>query len=193
MVDQKRLVVALSGASGMLYARRLLEVLPRAYDRIYLTATDNAFDIIRDELQLNRLEELLPVGEQSKFCILSSTDLHSPPASGSYRYDGMVVVPCSVGVVGRIASGISNDLVTRAADVCLKEGRKLVLVLRETPLNLVHLKNLSLLADAGATILPAAPAFYNKPLTVSDLVDYVVDKILCALGVGFRLVREWGE
>lgn len=187
------MVVALSGASGMVYARRLLEVLPRAYDRIYLTATDNALDIMRDELQVNRLEELLPVDEQSKFCIFSSTDLHSSPASGSHRYDGMVVVPCSVGVVGRIAAGISNDLVTRAADVCLKEGRKLVLVLRETPLNLVHLKNLTLLAQAGATILPAAPAFYNKPQTVSDLVDYIVDKILCVLGVDFRLVKEWGE
>jgi 4-hydroxy-3-polyprenylbenzoate decarboxylase len=98
-----------------------------------------------------------------------------------------------MGVVGRIASGVSNDLVTRAADVCLKERRNLVLVIRETPLNLVHLRNLTALAEAGAVILPAAPAFYGKPQSIDDLVDFVVDRIVRVLGLDARLTKGWGE
>ena len=105
----------------------------------------------------------------------------------------MAIVPCSMGVVGRIAAGVSNDLVTRAADVCLKERRKLVLMIRETPLSLVHLRNLTALAEAGAVVLPAAPAFYGRPESLDDLVDFVVDRVLCALGAGVRLVKGWGE
>ncbi len=193
MDKQKRLFVALTGASGMVYARRLLQVLPQIYDRVYVTASDNALDIMRSELSVQNLEDLVPQLEQLKFQLLSYTDLHAPPASGSHEYDGTVVVPCSAGVAGRIAAGVSNDLVTRAADVCLKERRKVVLVLRETPLSLIHIRNLAVLAEAGAVVLPASPAFYNKPKSVDDLVDYIVDKILCALDAGVRLTQEWCE
>jgi len=186
-------MVAVTGASGMVYARRLLEVLPQAYDRIYLVASDNALDIIRDELGLDRVERLIPAGDESKFQLFSSTDLHAPPAGGLHQHEGMAVVPCSMGVAGRIASGVSNDLVTRAADVCLKERRKLALLVREMPLNLVHLRNLTALAEAGAIVLPASPGFYARPKTIDDLVDFVVDRVLSALGAGIRLVSGWGE
>lgn len=177
----------------MLYARRLLEALPSAYDTIYLTASDNALDIMREELSVDRLDNLLSVSDKSKFSLFSSADLHAPPASGSHDYDGLVVIPCSMGVVGRIASGVSNDLVTRAADVCLKERRKLILVVRETPLSVIHLRNLTALAEAGAIILPAAPAFYSKPKSIDDLVDFIVDRVLRALGTELRLTKGWGE
>lgn len=186
-------MVALSGASGAIYAPRLLEALPSAYHRIYLTASENALGIVRSELGLESLEDMVPEESQSRFKMLDSADLSAPPASGSHDYDGLVIVPCSMGTVGRIASGVSNDLVTRAADVCLKERRKLVLVIRETPLSLVHLRNLTALTEAGATVLPAAPAFYGRSTAIRDLVDFVVDRILQALGTDVRLIEGWGE
>lgn len=190
---ERRIMVAVSGASGAAYAKRLIEVLPSAYDRIYLTASDNALGIMQDELGAGTLQDLVKPPNVSKFSILGSTDLNAPPASGSHDYDGLVVIPCSMGVVGRIASGVSDDLTTRAADVCLKERRKLVLVIRETPLNLVHLRSLTTLAEAGAVVLPAAPAFYGKPESVDDLVDFVVDRVLRVLGIDERLTKGWGE
>lgn len=186
-------MVAVSGASGAVYARRLLEVLPSLYDTIYLTASDNALGIIKDELYVDGLTEIIPQANVHKFSILSCADLSSPTASGSHDYDGLIVIPCSMGVVGRIASGVSNDLVTRAADVCLKERRKLVLVVRETPLSLIHLRNMTALTEAGAIILPAAPAFYNKPQSVDDLVDFIVDRILRTIGADMHLIDGWGE
>lgn len=189
----RRIMVAISGASGAVYARRLLEVLPQAYDCIYLTASDNAVGIVRDELGVDGVEGLIPPDMRSRFTLLNSKDLSAPPASGSHDYDGLVAVPCSMGLVGRIAAGVSNDLITRAADVCLKERRKLVLVVRETPLSLVHLRNMTALAEAGATILPAAPAFYGRPTGITDLVDFVVDRVLRSLSLDIRLTRGWGE
>lgn len=186
-------MVAISGASGAVYARRLLEVLPSLYDTIYFTASDNALGIIKDELGYDDLAGMIPQENTHKFSLLSCTDLSAPTASGSHEYDGLVVIPCSMGVVGRIASGVSNDLVTRAADVCLKERRKLVLVARETPLSLIHLRNMTSLAEAGATILPAVPAFYNKPQSISELVDFVVDRVLRAIGADVHLIDGWGE
>jgi len=192
-------MVAISGASGAIYARRLLEVLPAAYGTIYLTASDNALGVIRDELGVDSLDDLVRTVAQSSSCnyqlfqVLDPHDLFAPPASGSHEYDGLVVVPCSMGTTGRIAAGVSDDLVTRAADVCLKERRRLVLVVRETPLNLIHLRNLTALAEAGAVVLPAAPAFYGKPASIDDLVDFVVDRVLRALGTDIRLTKGWGN
>jgi flavin prenyltransferase len=205
--SKRRIMVAISGASGAIYARRLLEVLPRVYDTIYLTASDNALGILRDEIGATDLASLIPPGSEGKFVLLDPCDLNAPPASGSHRYDGLVAVPCSMGLVGRIASGVSNDLVTRAADVCLKERRKVVLVVRETPLSLIHLRNMTALTEAGAVVLPAAPAFYGRPcpdvgagsqiapqhLGIDDLVDFVVDRVLSALDLDIRLVKGWGE
>ncbi|MGC8864013.1 MAG: UbiX family flavin prenyltransferase [Armatimonadota bacterium] len=193
MADDRRVMVAVTGASGMVYARRLLEVLPQTYDRIYLTASDNALDIMRDELGIERIEQLIPAGAAPRFSIFCPSDLHAPPAGGLHEYEGLAIVPCSMGVVGRVAAGISDDLVTRAADVCLKERRRLVLLVREMPLNLIHLRNLTALAEAGAAVLPACPAFYTRPGSINDLVDFVVDRVLSALGSGIRLVARWGE
>ena len=193
MAKSRRIMVALSGASGMVYARRLLEALPQTYETIYVVASDNARDIMHDELGIPCVSAVLPECQESKFLEFSITDLSAPPASGSHDYDGLVVIPCSMGVVGRIAAGVSTDLVTRAADVCLKERRKLVLVIRETPLNLVHLRNLTTLGEAGAVILPAAPAFYGRPESIEDLVDFIVDRVLRALGTEIRLTKGWGE
>jgi len=192
-------MVAVSGASGAVYARRLLEVLPQSYDCIYLTASDNAIAILNQELGIGSLADLAQQSTRNselktQNCILlDPSDMSAPPASGSHDYDGLVIIPCSMGVVGRVASGVSSDLVTRAADVCLKERRSLVLVVRETPLNLVHLRNLTALAEAGAVVLPACPAFYGQPQSIDDLVDFVVGRVLRALGTGVRLTRGWGE
>lgn len=186
-------MVAVSGASGMLYTQRLLQVIPSVYDTVYLTASTNAQAIIRQELDFAGLNDLIPEQSRDKFTVYDPADMFAPTASGSHDYDGMVIIPCSMGVVGRIASGVSSDLVTRSADVCLKERRKLVLVVRETPLSLVHLRNLTALAEAGATILPAAPAFYSKPESITDLADFIVDRVLRALGTDMHLIQGWGE
>jgi len=195
LAKPRRIMVAFSGASGAIYARRLLEVLPQAYDTIYLTASNNAIDIMKQELGIPDLVSLINqfTIHNSQFTILNPSDLFAPPASGSHDYDGLIIIPCSMGVVGRIASGVSDDLITRAADVCLKEHRKLLMFVRETPLNLIHLRNLTTLAEAGATIIPAAPGFYNKPQSIDDLVDFMIDRVLRAIGLDIRLKEGWGE
>ena len=129
--------------------------------------------------------------EYPQIKLLKPKDYFTPPASGSFRHDGMVIVPCSMGAAGRIANGVSDDLLTRSADVCLKEGRKLILVPREMPWNLIMLRNLTQLAEAGATILPASPAWYNRPQTIEDLADTVVARILQNLGIEQKIVAEW--
>ena len=128
-----------------------------------------------------------------KLRLLDERDYFTPPASGSFRHQGMVVIPCSMGTLGRIANGISNDLTTRAADVCLKEGRKLILVVREMPYSLVMMRNMVAAAEAGATILPASPAWYYKPNSLEELADTVVARVLQNLGIEQDIVPEWGE
>lgn len=182
--DERRLVVAVTGASGSIYAARFLEAALPHYDRVYLTMTENAQTIIRTELP-----EGLP--SSKKIEILAPNDLSAPPSSGSVGHEGMVIIPCSMGAAGRIASCISNDLVTRAADVCLKERRPLILVIRETPLNLIHLRNLTTLAEAGAVILPASPAFYHNPKGIEDLVDFVVARVIRQLGLKHDSAPVW--
>jgi 4-hydroxy-3-polyprenylbenzoate decarboxylase len=189
----KRLFVAITGASGSVYAKRLLEAVSGSYDRIYVTASEHSIPILQDELGIVEIDDLIPKGQGNKFMLLDPSEMDAPPASGSHQYDGMVVIPCSMGTVGRIAAGVSSDLITRAADVCLKEHRKLILVVRETPLSLIHLENLITIARAGATILPATPAFYHGPKKVEDLVDFVVDRILQHLGLEVRLMDGWRE
>ncbi len=188
-------MVAMGGASGAIYGVRFLQTAVRYFDEVYVTLSSNAPDVLKTEMDICLSEsptakELLGFdAPQIKFC--NSRDYFTPPASGSFVTSGMVIAPCSMGTAGRIASGISNDLTTRAADVCLKEGRKLILVVRESPLNLIHLRNLTALAEAGATILPAAPAFYHRPQTIDDLVDTITARVLQNLGIEQRLVQEW--
>ncbi|HZO86920.1 MAG TPA: flavin prenyltransferase UbiX [Chthonomonadaceae bacterium] len=193
---QRRLVVAITGASGAPYAVRFLEEAVKHYAEIYVAASDQALQVIR--LETGRAVDARHLSAEAllgfstpglKF--VDKKDYFSPPASGSFRHDGMVIVPCSMGTAARIANGISDDLITRAADVCLKERRKLILVPRETPWNLIHLRNLTQLAEAGAIILPAAPGFYHKPQSVGDLIDHIVGRILQQLGIDQKLVPQW--
>jgi flavin prenyltransferase len=190
-----RLVVAITGASGAPYAVRFLREAVTHYREIYVMLTEQALQVIGLETgravnARNPVESLLGF-PSDVLRILEKKDYFSPPASGSFRHDGMVIVPCSMGTAARIANGISDDLITRAADVCLKERRKLILVPRETPWNLIHLRNLTQLAEAGATILPAAPGFYHKPQTIDDLVTFMVGRILQQLGIEQTLMPQW--
>lgn len=196
MPHLKRLVVAVTGASGALYAVRFLRQAARHFEQIFVMLSDNAPAVFTQEtgglLSSPPLAaEYLGDGDWSGITFLSTKDYFTPPASGSFVHDGMVVIPCSMGTLGRIAHGISSDLTTRAADVCLKERRKLILVARDTPLNLIHLRNMVTLTEAGATILPAIPAFYHQPKTVEDLVDTVVARVLQNLGVSQDLQPQW--
>lgn len=187
-----RLVVAMTGASGSIYGVRFLSAAVEHYQRIYLCVSRQGAQVLRHEMQTDAEAMLASMdGAQRVVRILDADDMFTPPASGSFRHDGMVIVPCSVGTAGRIASGVSDDLITRAADVCLKERRPLILVVRETPLNVIHLRNLTQLAEAGATILPACPSFYDRPDTIEAAVDSVVTRALQHVGVSLRGAREW--
>jgi len=180
-------VVGVTGASGSIYARRLLEELKRAGHDTLLLISDEAKNVIRLENEdLRRLTELATQ-------TYSEHDLDSPASSGSVKTAGMIVVPCSMKTVSYIAHGLSGNAITRAADVTLKEHRPLILVPRETPLNIIHLRNLLKVAQAGATVLPAMPAFYTKPRSVDDMVNFVVGRVLDILNVPHNLIRRWGE
>ena len=192
----RSLIVAVTGASGSIYGVRFLESILEHYDHIYLTVSENATAVIRAELgidiSLDNMGAHALLGKyHKKVEVCSPCDLAAPPASGSVPCDGMVIIPCSMGTAGRIASGISNDLITRAADVCLKERRKLIMVVRETPLNLIHLRNLTRLSEAGATILPASPAFYAGPKTINDMVEFIVARTMEQLGLKHPRAPEW--
>jgi len=181
-----KIIVAITGASGALYAQRLLDNLdPRLHD-IHVVTTSYGQAVIAQELPEGLC---LPAGAKTH----NVKSMNAPFASGSNAFDAMVVIPCSMGTLGRIAHGTSEDVLLRAADVMLKERRKLILVPRETPLNLVHVKNLELLLQAGATILPANPCFYTRPITIEQVVDTVVARVLDHLGVPQKLMPRWQE
>ena len=191
-----RLIVAITGASGAPYAVRFLQIAVQHYSEIYVAVSEQARQVIGLETGRpvtfdERFTESLLGFHTDVLKLVDKKNYFSPPASGSFRNDGMVIVPCSMGTAGRIAGGISDDIVTRAADVCLKERRKLILVPRETPWNLIHLRNMTTLAEAGATILPASPGFYHGARTIQDLVDHVVARILQQLNIDHKLVPEW--
>ncbi len=192
-----RLVVGVTGASGAVYAVRFLRAIAPKCERIDVILSGNGQAVAATELGLRLTRPLRSIdylGEEHG-CIRfqDKNDFYTPPASGSYVHQGMVIIPCSVGTLGRIASGVSDDLMCRAADVCLKEKRPLILVVRETPFNLIHLRNMTTLAESGATILPAVPAFYHNPQTVEDLVDTVVARVIQNLGVEQSIVGAWQE
>lgn len=182
------ILVGVTGASGSVYARQLLEGLLAAYGgsvgRIGLVVSRRGAEVAAWEgVELPRDERI------ERF---DNDDMFSSPASGSARWDAMAIVPASMGCVGRIACGVSSDLTARAADVMLKEGRKLVVVPRETPLNLIHLRNLTTLAEAGAVILPASPSFYSRPADLEAVCATVTERILSRLGVDHD-GYEWGN
>lgn len=181
-----RYVVAITGASGATYGIRLLEVLKNLGVETH--------GIISSAGVANlRIERGSSPKDFASLCKVTydERDVGAGPASGSFLMKGMVIVPCSMKTLGCVAHGISDNLITRSAEVCLKEHRKLILVPRETPLSLVHLRNMVLAAEAGATILPAMPGFYHGPKDVHDLVDHVVGKILDALGIQHDLFHRW--
>jgi len=179
-----RIVVAITGASGLLYAQRLLDNLNPAQHEIHVVLSNYAQAVISEELPGGLR---LPAGATSH----NLKSMNAPFASGSNAADAMVIIPCTMGTLGRIAHGFSEDVLLRAADVVLKEKKKLILVPRETPLNLVHVKNFELLLLAGATILPANPSFYMRPKTVEEVVDTVVARVLDHLGIEHKLVPRW--
>jgi 4-hydroxy-3-polyprenylbenzoate decarboxylase len=197
LADGRRYVVGVTGASGAVYAVRLLRRLAGAAERVDVILSENAPPVAATELGIKLSRPYTSAAylgaDYPSVRFLSPKDFFTPPASGSYRHDGMAIVPCSMGTLGRIASGTSDDLITRAADVCLKERRPLILSPRETPLNLIHLRNLVTVAEAGATIVAAMPSFYSNPQCIDDLADTVVARILQALGIPQDLMPQWQE
>jgi len=181
-----KIVVGITGASGIIYGVRLLEALKNKKIETYLILSKNAEAIAQHEMKMAR-KKIEALADQA----YSPSDLTASIASGSLPVDAVVVVPCSMKTLASIANGYANNLLCRVADCALKEGRKLILVIRETPLNVIHLKNLVKAAEGGAIILPAMPAFYHKPRSVNDLVNFVIGKILDRLMVKHNLYKRW--
>ncbi len=195
----KRLIVGITGASAGVYAIRLLEVLAEHEAiEVHLTISASGARALSEELQieidLNNFELESLIGVSSPRVIYHhESDIAAPIASGSFRTEGMIVVPCSMGSIASIAGGISRNLIQRAADVCIKERRKLVLVPRETPLSSIHLENMLKLSHIGVCVLPAMPGFYHFPKNVDDLLNFVVTKILDQFGIDTKLIQRWKE
>jgi 4-hydroxy-3-polyprenylbenzoate decarboxylase len=191
------IVVAITGASGAPYAVRLLEQLLNAQHRVQLIVSSHGLRLLRTEEDIDSLaalrERVGPDPWDKYVRVFDDADRGAAPASGSARSAGMVICPCSMGTLSAIASGSSRSLVERAADVALKERRRLVLVPRETPLSAIHLENMLRVTQAGAIVLPAAPGFYHRPAHVQDLVDFVVARVLDHLDVEHELVARWGD
>lgn len=192
------LVLGMTGASGAPYAVRLLKVLVQAGKTVHLTISPSATQVFREELglslSLSKFDDKV-FGELGPGRILyqKHDNFSAGIASGSFRTGGMVVIPCSMSTLASIAHGITTNLITRAADVHLKERRKLILVPRETPLSLIHLENMTSVTRAGAIVLPAAPGWYHQPKSLDDLVDFVVARICDQLGVEHTLMKRWSE
>lgn len=193
-------IVAITGASGSVYGLRLVTELLRSGQRVSLILTSAGRQVLKHEVGLDWSAEIKQQRHQVQehfasiaVDCLALDDFWSGAASGSNAADAMIVVPCSMGTAGRIAAGLSGNLLERAADVMLKERRPLIMVPRETPFNTIHLQNLLRLAQAGAVVLPAMPGFYHGPESVADLVDFVVGKILDQLKIENGLFERWGE
>lgn len=181
-----RLVMAITGASGVIYGKRLLEVLRNKKIETHLIISKAAEKVMTHELQVSK-EDVEKLAVQ----YYNVDDLSAPMVSGSYKTDAMIIIPCSMKTLAGIAHGYSDNLILRTADVMLKEKRKLILVPRETPLNVIHLSNMLELARQGVTILPAMPAYYHKPNNINQLVDYVVGKVLDCLSIDHELFLRW--
>ncbi len=182
--------MGITGASGVIYGVRFLEAI-RHYasdSEVHLVISNAAVRILRHELGLDR-EYIARLADR----VYGEDELDAPIASGSFRHDGMVIIPCSMKTLASIAHGIADNLITRAADVALKERRKLILVIRETPLNLVHIRNMELVTLAGAIVMPASPAFYHRPRSIDDLVNFIVGRVLDLLGIENDLYSRWGQ
>ena len=194
-----RIFLGITGASGAPYARRLLQALSASGCEVGVTVSGAAVEVLATELygdaRLSRDEVLarFTEGVSEQVTVYEPNDWRAPYASGSARVDGYVICPCSMGTLGALASGVMSNLIQRAASVALKEGRRLVVMPRETPLSDIHLENMLRLRRAGATILFLAPGFYHRAETVDDLVDFIVARCLDQLGLEHSLTRRWGQ
>lgn len=182
-----KIFVGITGASGVIYGVRLLQALRKLDVETHLSVSRTAWRIIEHEVGVARKD----VVDMADY-YWDEEDLEAPPASGSFKIDAVAVVPCSTKTLAAVANGLTTNLITRAAEVALKERRRLVLVIRESPLSLVHIRNMELAAAAGAIIMPAAPPFYHKPRTLDELVDFFVGRILDALGIEHDFIKRWG-
>lgn len=202
MTQSRTIALALTGASGIGYGLRLLECLARSDARVWLVYSQVAQVVARQELDIKlptqpreaerHFSETLGL-PPGKLLVFGRDDWYAPLASGSNPPDALVICPCSMGTLAAVANGLSDNLIERAADVVLKEGRKLVLVPRETPFSVLHLEHMLKLARAGAVILPANPGFYHHPGNVSEVIDFVVARVLDQLGIAHTLMPRWGS
>ncbi|HUV50777.1 MAG TPA: flavin prenyltransferase UbiX [Anaerolineae bacterium] len=195
----KKIIVAICGASGSIYGIRLLKALLNKPVNIYLIISNAGYKVLEHETGYTGgsfssflKDKGVVVHNDADLNIYEQDDFFAPPASGSFRNDGMVIAPCSMKTLAAIASGMADNLIHRAADVSLKEKRPLILLPRETPLSIIHLKNMYVAAKAGATIMPPSPSFYSNPKNISDLVDSVIARVLDHLKIEHDLVKQWG-
>lgn len=196
---ERRIMIGVTGASGAIYAERLVDVLKSKVERIYLVFTDAAEKVVRHELKprtdgfslARAAQGELAEADRKTIRLLRNDDLFAPVASGSSAPTSMVVLPCSMGTLARIAQGISGNLLERSADVCLKQKRPLVICPRETPLSAIHLRNMLSLSELGVHMVPAMPAFYQHPKSVEDMVDFVVGRVLEVLDLPHELYPAW--
>ena len=197
MSATNRIVVAVTGASGIQYAQRLLQVLLEKGLEPHVVFSEPAFDVWRAELDIPcdpaKPDMAAFSGADGKLLQYRNTQVGAPIASGSFRHRGMVICPCTMSTLGRVANGTGDGLIGRAAEVTLKERRKLLIVPRETPLSLIALRNLVNVAEAGATVIDANPGFYTRPQTVQDMIDFVVARVLDHLDIEHSLTKRWGE
>jgi len=187
-MQKRKIVVAVTGASGAVYAKLLLDDLSKLstqIERVGVVMSDNAKEVWQYELGNDDYKNY-------SFDFYAKTDFNAPFASGSAKYDTMIIAPCSMGTLGRIAHGISNDLISRAADVILKERRKLITVVRDTPFSLIHLQNMKLVTEAGGIICPANPSFYSLPKTIEDVAQTVIDRVIDLAGLEKESYR-WND
>lgn len=187
-MSKKKIVIAITGASGSIYADLLIKklgLIKDQWEQVSVVFSENAKTVWKTELGNEDYQDI-------PFPVYEKNDFNAPFASGSGQYDTMIIVPCSMGTMGRIAHGVSGDLITRAADVILKERRKLICVARETPYNLIHIKNMELITLAGGIVCPATPSFYSNPQSVEEVASTVVDRIIDLAGMQIKTYR-WGS
>ena len=197
MERKKRFILSITGASGTIYGLSLLSELSKFPYDLYLIVSNSATSIISHENKIEvtpeNLNNLIKAKHKDfNLIICENNNFYNPPASGSFKHDGMIVAPCSMKTLSEIANGLAQNLISRAADVTLKERKPLILLTRETPLNLVHIKNMERAHLAGATIMPPVPSFYNNPKSIDDLIKHTTGRVFDQLGIEHNFFKEWG-
>ncbi len=196
-MSKPRILVGITGASGAIYAERLLQVLTAQLARVYLIVTDSGRQVVEHELRKNEhefsLRKILAADKHPRLRLFANDDFFAPVASGSNAPDVAIVIPCSMGTLSRVSHGFSTTLLERVCDVVLKQKKQLIMVPRETPLNSLHLDNMQRLAAAGAQLVPASPAFYHRPRTMVELVDFVVSRVLDCFAFPHAISKRWNS